>query len=156
MAIEKIPIRTYTINWLNVSESSVVELKINEIIDYINSKETTTSTLSVWLAGVTLITDNSGRVEQEPNKVELVPLDCRKAINDIVAFIPTKKCGKVDIPTYRWFVKRILSKYWVPTPKKRTLWEIKSFVNAWPRDSYDAWKVAGIEEFAKHIGLLEE
>lgn len=40
-------------------------------------------------------------VEQEPNKVELVPLDCRKAINDIVAFIPTKKCGKVDIPTYR-------------------------------------------------------
>lgn len=60
------------------------------------------------------------RVEQEPNKVELVPLDCRKAINDIVAFIPTKKCGKVDIPTYRWFVKRILSKYWVPTQKKFT------------------------------------
>lgn len=49
--------------------------KINEIIDHINSQATTPAT-KVDLAGVELITNNR-KVEQEPNKVELVPLDER-------------------------------------------------------------------------------
>lgn len=77
--------------------------KINEIIDHINSQATTPAT-KVDLAGVELITNNR-KVEQEPNKVELVPLDVEKIMSEIRLRCP------LTMPWNYGIIIEILSQY---------------------------------------------
>lgn len=104
--------------------------KINEIIDYINSKEEYTTPLCkqcwrfhrVWEPYDTIPMDD----EQEPNKVELVPLDVEEILDCMTNAHLTKDA-----------VRAILSKYWVPTQQPVIDWEN-------PIVSIDHWK--GIED----------
>lgn len=65
--------------------------KINEIIDYLNSQNH--------------IPDYSGKVEQEPNKVELVPLDVEKIMSEIRLRCP------LTMPWNYGIIIEILSQY---------------------------------------------
>lgn len=100
MAIEKLQ------HWYNTWDRSSswpsgtdIINKINEIIDYINSKYQ--------------FSDNSGKVEKEPNKVELVPLDdwIDQAIEDIV-----KTYNRTMNEEYRSRIRKSIEKY-LPEPK---------------------------------------
>lgn len=64
------------------------------------------SALSVDFAGVKLITNNC-KVEQEPNKVELVPLDDIDSLADYIKFAAMAHGGD----ELKWHMRAVLSKY---------------------------------------------
>lgn len=115
--------------------------KINEIIDHINSQATTPAT-KVDLAGVELITNNR-KVEQEPNKVELVPLDVEEILDCMTNAHLTKDA-----------VRAILSKYWVPKQEEKVdnLVLKHTFNNATPTPQ--ATSVIDVEEVVEKIDKI--
>lgn len=109
MAIEKLSIRTEINNWQTISHASASDFKINEIIDYLNSQDH--------------IVEHNKNVEQEPNKVELVPLLPRDIVAITDEIICLSDIWKVDENR----IHNILSKYWVPTPKKYTVEHLRNY-----------------------------
>lgn len=115
--------------------------KINEIIDYLNSQNH--------------IPDYSGKVEQEPNKVELVPLDVEKIMSEIRLRCP------LTMPWNYGIIIEILSQYWVPTPKKFTQWVVwerlvKSGRISYENDAKERYWVDMLYSFLTEKWLLEE
>lgn len=142
MAIEKLDTRElwyymWVRQWCSPKE---VKEKINEIIDYLNSQDHIVESNEMveqefktlrdalkWLAfrdaEVDQIMDVVKKhqwVEQEPNKVELVPLDVDGVTKEImINLFWSCNADTLDKKNTKK-ITTILSKYWVPTPKKFT------------------------------------
>lgn len=198
MAIKNIEMRKHDIH--NGELATIVAVKINEIIDYINGQDQ--------------FSDNSGKVEQEPNKVELnqfpdtnslqyaiwriicnriwakkaiteygitvqqietyykhcvwdkvelVPLEVRKVLNEInkvtIKWMDVKDQHKIGRMEDEIFV--ILSKYWVPTQKKFTEWIVWEWLVKSGRISHEdsaaeRYWVDMIYAFLEEKWMLEE
>lgn len=115
--------------WSEAPSRTQITDKINEIIDYLNSQNH--------------IPDYSGKVEQEPNKVELVPLDVEEILDCMTNAHLTKDA-----------VRAILSKYWVPKQEEKVdnLVLKHTFNNATPTPQ--ATSVIDVEEVVEKIDKI--
>lgn len=134
MAIEKLPIR-----WYEPYGIPIVD-KINEIIDYATRMDED-------------IKNNiSEKVEQEPNKVELVPLDDTDALANYLVSASKSYSGSV----LKDHMMRVLSKYWVPKQKKFTRTSIGRYIQEKYWSRWEQIRTLELLAFLKDHNMLEE
>lgn len=132
--------------------------KINEIIDYLNSQEdddwATPEQIEEYRKQDIGI-DTSSPFEQEPNKVELVPLDERAIWKIYGDFTWQHRWDTVSLSWERWDkFKSVMYKYWVPKQKKYK----KPYIIKWVwQDALSLQSdIQAIEYFLKSHNMLEE